>query len=887
MELEEIKIRNVQNKEIYDSYMGILRISPELYDKGDNDMDDITPKLNSLYDADGNPRQIELSDSDGNMLGIYFVPKAYRTTLYDGTERDIINITTSIGSLDDENVPSLYVSEMMNIRSTLDIGTGNEDKKRQSGLVIHTKNVASDSNRWLLYPSECPNDARYFNDKNKLGLIDESAVNKYEYVQNILLEKDPSFYEENGLFDGDETVKINGRVLLTKNINEEAIPVMHTRDYVLGAYQGHSIKTSNSSSVSPSINDINSEGWIDSSLYSSIQPHDGDNITKLSWIRIDHLIWETLDQVMKGQIRHYKGRYRQLGYGAISNDESGYGYDSINDVNLNLGEFFGDPNVSAEQNGDLALTPGAQTTPYGFLQENGELLGQDVAPGLIMYNAMPLHRYMFHIMRQRAQNLKSEYDECNKQGVAKDIQTEWKKEISDFNDNELITPYKIMNSSFTNSMTKNFVLCDGRSIKSDEIYNSYPSINTNNRNIFVLNDAGFKCMRNSSNHMVPVYISEDAVSGVYQYLKQTPQLLSPHESAPRIIRGASWDIDNNSYTNVNYDGAGISAASKNYHFSKNQYGGDGSSALDEPSICKPRNYQTGDANTIYNYNFNTVPKSNHTHNVFAVGDEPPYIELKIRQTTSFSGHADVEKYSNDWHGSIMPFPDEDYNSQRGWRITNGFRTDAWLNSNRPIPTGMLWYEYNNPSPYGYPDMTGQVVYTFNGKDKKAQERYSGRNKWWFARASEQEGLNPVTYKGGWNCQWGNYWHRKCARYRVAGKCLGNYNQYFRPELSGAGAYQISVMHDSGSPMGITSLPFEDSRLLGGAEIGSLSKRLWLEKDERRNLLNDKNNISMTHAWDCHRNKPSVKYGADEENIFYINDYIPQTPSVSLLPLMRI
>lgn len=58
--------------------MGILRISPEPIDGNENStVDDVSQKLSQLKDASGEDRRLELSDSDGNMFKIYFVPKAF------------------------------------------------------------------------------------------------------------------------------------------------------------------------------------------------------------------------------------------------------------------------------------------------------------------------------------------------------------------------------------------------------------------------------------------------------------------------------------------------------------------------------------------------------------------------------------------------------------------------------------------------------------------------------------------------------------------------------------------------------------------------------------------------------------------------------------------
>lgn len=66
---DKIKIRDVGLREIYDSYMGILRISP------DKDMnDDITDALLA-------GTEVELSDSDGNPLSLTFIGKKSVTSV--------------------------------------------------------------------------------------------------------------------------------------------------------------------------------------------------------------------------------------------------------------------------------------------------------------------------------------------------------------------------------------------------------------------------------------------------------------------------------------------------------------------------------------------------------------------------------------------------------------------------------------------------------------------------------------------------------------------------------------------------------------------------------------------------------------------------------------
>lgn len=84
------------------------------------------------------------------------------------------------------------------------------------------------------------------------------------------------------------------------------MPVLYTRDYVLGHYEGHSQRTNDSNRNALKTHYLPS----DSQIYNS---NESDNVTKLSWIRFDNLIWDCLDEVLAGKIRHTNGRYTELG----------------------------------------------------------------------------------------------------------------------------------------------------------------------------------------------------------------------------------------------------------------------------------------------------------------------------------------------------------------------------------------------------------------------------------------------------------------------------------------------------------------------------------------------------------------------------------------------
>lgn len=68
-------------------------------------------------------------------------------------------------------------------------------------------------------------------------------------------------------------------------------------------------------------------------------PQNGDYFTKLSWIRIDNLVWDMLREILNGNVRHYKGRYRELGYDVVENGD-GKGFQPTGNVNFDNTNFF-------------------------------------------------------------------------------------------------------------------------------------------------------------------------------------------------------------------------------------------------------------------------------------------------------------------------------------------------------------------------------------------------------------------------------------------------------------------------------------------------------------------------------------------------------------------
>ena len=168
-------VRNVAQKEIYDSYMGILRISPNLDDNGKM-VDDPTNFLNTIGYQD-----IQISSSNGDPLPVHFVPYAFQTSnIFFNVEgngiretKDIINICTDT-TLTNYATGNTYVSKNFIARSSIHLIEPDISNKRFSKIAIaYGCNQTDDDQKAnckgiLLYPFESPNDSTYFNNKNNL-----------------------------------------------------------------------------------------------------------------------------------------------------------------------------------------------------------------------------------------------------------------------------------------------------------------------------------------------------------------------------------------------------------------------------------------------------------------------------------------------------------------------------------------------------------------------------------------------------------------------------------------------------------------------------------------------------------------------------------------------
>jgi hypothetical protein len=156
--------------------MGILRISPNtMYGR---DADDPTLLLNTLVDFDNvffetdnknKHIEVQLSDSDGNLLPIRFVPKVFRTEkVFTGTEylpKNLINICTFVNR-------NIHVSNKMSSRSTIELV--NPHEKKSQLLIASGVDNTLNADEILFYPLEAPNDDDFFNNKNKLFLFNSN-----------------------------------------------------------------------------------------------------------------------------------------------------------------------------------------------------------------------------------------------------------------------------------------------------------------------------------------------------------------------------------------------------------------------------------------------------------------------------------------------------------------------------------------------------------------------------------------------------------------------------------------------------------------------------------------------------------------------------------------
>ena len=427
-----------------------------------------------------------------------------------------------------------------------------------SGCSPSTVDNTVDGDEILIYPIENPNDDHFFNYRNSEKLFDPAITDKlrHEQMEENLLDwsldrykqliskhktrikemyssytssddKDKKRYALEG---EDPQVKVAGKYINTYNNFNEEIPVLYTRDYILGHYDGHALNKDKYSSVS--------EKWCHNNKSSDAA------ITKLSWIRFDNLVWEALDEVLSGKVRHTKGRYDMLGESGKDN----YRIDNI---------LFG--------NGNCSLS----TSNTTFLNDTAPLLGKGVQEGMIMYHAMPFHRFWFHRCRQIVYNMKrweKLHNDSNTGNTVTDWRTYGKGNISEDIDviqdaykHNLITDCCKASITPHHSLVKDFLLCNGSEV---DFYN-FPNINLSNYNLLKIDNPGKEAeiVTNGTTTNFPERDSSDTSdtwkTGTYKALHNTsgsngkiklPNLYSFTEAYPRFIRSLNWQHDESDTT---------------------------------------------------------------------------------------------------------------------------------------------------------------------------------------------------------------------------------------------------------------------------------------------------------------------------------------------------
>ena len=262
-----------------------------------------------------------------------------------------------------------------------------------------------------------------------------------------------------------------------------------------------------------------------------------DLITKLSWTRIDKLIWDSLSEILTGKERHYEGRYTELGtkesaapgiLDKLSLDDSNHSYMS-----------------------------------------NAPILGTEMARGTMTYHAMPFHRYWFYRTRQALRNA-IERRKMTFSDVYADYQSNSDKmsldeyvvsqvltgdgfgngtpigdeiaKLEKYFTNKLITPCSMASVGFAHSLAKNFLLCNGRTIK----FHNFPNISLTNEAIYNTGEligsiANFDANNKVFEHRTP----EDGTAAYAMLMSSSgqdgkiklPNLFALFEKSPRFIRG--------------------------------------------------------------------------------------------------------------------------------------------------------------------------------------------------------------------------------------------------------------------------------------------------------------------------------------------------------------
>ncbi len=434
-----INLRSVGSYEIPDSFRGILRISP-------NNLIDDPSEI--LVDT---AAEIYLSDSVGNKLPLTFIPKSFSTTV-DNREGiiDLINLTISIDKL--------FVSNKLNIKQTLYITLDKDTENTPPIIFSNTSNAVG-------YPFESPDDDAYFNFNNKYGFDKEQSWSK-----NLsLISPDDDVYK-----DSNHWLSINGQYMYNhvKYNNEyHKVPMLKKRDYTLGVCVKDKYNLSKANNNIHNISDL---------IYQT-----SGTYTQLSFLPIESIVFSDLEAEVRGLYRSpARGRYTNLNVVGQPTEENNSG----NDLAKTL--------FVAENVDDFDLD-----TLEAELNKKAPIVGVGVQSGTIHYNAIPTHRYFFHLSRY--------YD---KDGLEKHL----------YDTSGTITPANRSLSTSVSNIVKEYVLCDGKNIDTD-----YPAID---KHSFEMNWSDTHDAIRSS------IMGKEASTKSFR----TPPLFDCDQLSLRFIRGLNW-----------------------------------------------------------------------------------------------------------------------------------------------------------------------------------------------------------------------------------------------------------------------------------------------------------------------------------------------------------
>ena len=844
---DRYNIRNVAQKEIYDSYMGILRISPN---ENDNKqiIDDPSEILNTI------DSEIQLSDSDGNKLPLTFIPKQFD---------DLINIKSYIKG-------NIYICNKFQSKSTIKV----------NGELSFFNGINDESSNKLIYPNSSPFEKQYFNnnDNGDVGVVikyeDDVLPPRKKFIQDELYKKSLKDYDE---IEQSQYVKINDKIITTGNKDNDEVPVIQTHDYILGHYQGDTTVTNNKKE------------------------------TKLSWIRIDEAIWNCLDDILKGGIRHTKGRYKELG---------------------------------ASKNNSLVQTLGFEKN----YEEKAPILGTSIPSGLIVYHAMQFQRYWFHRCRQALVP-------CQMYDKKINISFNGMEQLKNYK-NEKITPCSKFTKGFIHSLSKDFLLCNGEKV----CFENFPNMNLTNSDFFDITKTTYVEDPNtnvkklnpenpkSSLEALANSIEISANNSESHYIK-LPNLFSLNETVGRFIRGDNEISDNNNKNtplwSYNYR---FPKEDKHYHlmFSDVQGGYDPkqirkNGANQYANIYHCTNTRKGNWQFIQSWFYDKVLFTNKTHSydfpdAFYTNDQLPNrsstnAPFNVADTTKGKGYAknyekdeQFLKYclggvweDNRFYDNYTPIPNVGlmlFNAGIYNKITpTSFNA---LTSPNLIKYGSALKQANGEAdnPYKYQgtlkiieDNLDTFYYVDAQKNKhylnQANQTENGESKinldrrmMMAIKMNQAEGNIPISYVG--NAQYVNYYAFSIKR-RESGlkKKKRVTKEYTRSNIAGYKLMSPKGSNDNDSYFCMTSIPYQNPQYLGYGDITKCKIEFPAlhEKQEIKQL--DTSMMSDDELW---ANK-SVTVDLSQMNVGntinfgkkprLIKSKIPSPNFLNLIPLIKI